>query len=133
MKETSNKSNIQTSITPWLSVQNSRKAVEFYKTTFGAVEVYHMDGEDDSVVSRLSINGAEFWVSEGISNNTNNEEPAIRMILTYAKPDELFTKVIAAGATEIFPVDEGHGWRLGRLVDPYGIHWEIGYELSSES
>ena len=49
-----------------------------------------------------------------------------RMILTVTDPDFLFSQVLKAGASEIFPVGEEHGWRLGRLVDPYGHHWEIG-------
>jgi len=30
---------------------------------------------------------------------------------------------------EVYPVSEGHGWRMGRVVDPFGHHWEIGREL----
>ena len=37
---------------------------------------------------------------------------------------------LAAGAEEVFPVGEEHGWRLGRLIDPMGLHWEIGKMLS---
>ena len=52
------------------------------------------------------------------------------MILTVPQPDELFGRALAAGASEVFPVGEGHGWRLGRLVDPFGHHWEIGRPLA---
>jgi PhnB protein len=52
------------------------------------------------------------------------------MILTVADPDAVFMRAITAGASEIFPVGEGHGWRLGRLVDPFGLHWEIGRPLT---
>jgi PhnB protein len=44
-------------------------------------------------------------------------------------PDAMFEQAIAAGATEVFAVSEGHGWRIGRLVDPFGHHWEIGKPL----
>jgi PhnB protein len=53
------------------------------------------------------------------------------MILTVPDPDTLFLRALKAGATEVFPVGEEHGWRLGRLVDPFGLHWEIGRELIS--
>ena len=36
---------------------------------------------------------------------------------------------MAAGATELSPVEEEHGWRLGRIEDPFGHEWEIGCEL----
>ncbi len=45
----------------------------------------------------------------------------------YDDPDVLFARALAAGAREIYAVaDQPYGWRLGRLVDPFGHHWEIG-------
>jgi PhnB protein len=55
----------------------------------------------------------------------------VRMILTVADPEAVFAKALAAGASEVSPVGDQHGWRLGRLVDPMGLHWEIGYQLDS--
>ena len=120
---------IPTTIAPWLSVRDSQKAVEFYKSAFGAMETYRLDAEDGSVVARLSIEGAEFWLSEQSPESLSPEFPgggSIRMILTVNDPDAILIKILEAGASEIFPVGEEHGWRLGRLVDPYGHHWEIG-------
>lgn len=51
------------SIAPWLSVGDSAKAVDFYKSAFGAIEVYRHDGPDGAVVARFSVDGAEFWIS----------------------------------------------------------------------
>jgi len=51
------------------------------------------------------------------------------MILTVGDPETVFAHALAAGASEIFPVGEAHSWRLGRLVDPCGLHWEIGHPL----
>ena len=125
---------IVTSIAPWLSVSNSVNAVEFYKTAFGAVESYHLDIPDGTVVARLEIDGAEFWLSEESSgqletNPASSDSCSIRMILTVPDPDSLFSRALEAGATQVYPVGEGHGWRIGRLVDPFGHHWEIGYPL----
>jgi PhnB protein len=134
MPNTENNSSIQpssisTTIAPWLSVRNSQKAVEFYKSAFGAFETYRLDADDGGVVARLSIEGAEFWLSDESPNSLSPESlggGSVRMILTVADPDALFSQALKAGASEIFPVSEAHGWRLGRLVDPYGHHWEIG-------
>jgi PhnB protein len=89
-----------------------------------------------SVVSRLSVDGAEFWLSDESPEHENFSPESLgggtaRMILTVPDPDAVFAKAIAAGAREVFPVDEAHGWRLGRVVDPFGHHWEIGRELAS--
>jgi PhnB protein len=107
------------------------KAVEFYKAAFGAVETYHLE-VPGGVIARLSVNGAEFWVSE--SEEQTEEQflggGTVRMILTVSDPDTVFASALRAGATEILPVGEDHGWRLGRLADPFGLHWEIGYQLT---
>ena len=41
----------------------------------------------------------------------------------------MFAKALAAGAREVVAVAEEYGWRLGRVVDPFGHHWEIGRPL----
>jgi PhnB protein len=121
---------------PWFTVGNSVTAVAFYKNAFDAVESYRLETPDGLVV-RLAVDGSEFWVSGGYANNGDvSSEPlggdSVRMILTVADPDSFFDKALKAGASQIFPVGEAHGWRLGRLVDPFGLHWEIGYPLHTE-
>jgi PhnB protein len=129
-----NANKIKPSLTPWLSVRNSQAAVEFYQDAFAAVEVYHLEGPEGGVVSRLSIAGSEFWLSDE-SPEHGNFSPATlggattRMILTVTDPDAVFARALAAGASEVFPVAEEYGWRLGRLVDPFGHPWEIGHPL----
>lgn len=119
----------RTSIAPWLSVRSSAKAVAFYKNAFNAVETYRIEDPDGNAVVKLSVDGAEFWLSDLPSDNSNTEvlgASTIRMILTVNNPDAVFAQALQAGATEVFPVAEEHGWRLGRLFDPFGLHWEIG-------
>jgi PhnB protein len=122
-------------IAPWLSVRQSVKAVEFYKSAFGAVEVYRHEGRG-GVVARLSIDGSEFWVADESPEHGNFSPEtlgggSVRMILTVADPDAAFARAIEAGASEVCPVSVGHGWRIGRVADPYGHHWEIGHQLPS--
>jgi len=114
-------------IAPWLSVRAGREALDFYKRAFGAEEVYLFDGGADGVVARLSIHGAEFWVADEPPETPTGS--SIRVILTVPEPDAVFAKACAAGALEVYPVSEDHGWRVGRVVDPYGHHWEIGHQL----
>jgi len=131
----SNTGTISTSIAPWLSVRNSTTAVEFYKAAFGAIETYRLETGDGGLVVKLSVDQAEFWISgQSIGNTDQSPESlgggSVRMILTVTNPDALFDQALKAGATQIFPVGEEYGWRLGRLVDPFGLHWEIGRPLS---
>ena len=123
---------IPTSIAPWISIKGNAKASAFYQAAFGATETYRLEDPGGGIVSKLSVDGAEFWISDEPGYDTaqkSNKEERIRMILTVTDPDALFAKAIAAGAKEVFPVGEEYGWRLGRLIDPYGHHWEIGRPL----
>jgi PhnB protein len=127
-----------TSIAAWLSVRNGPEAVEFYKRSFGAAETYRLETPDGGLVVKLSVDGAAFWVSSDPGYNTDSHPEApgggsVRMILTVTDPDAFFENALKAGASQIFAVGEGHGWRIGRLVDPFGLHWEIGRPLKTES
>jgi PhnB protein len=125
---------ITTTIAPWLCVRAGARAVEFYKAAFGATELFLM-GEGDSVVARLSIQGAEFWLSDESPEHHNHSPESlggitVRIILTVPDPDAVFARAVRAGAKEVYPVTEEHDWRIGRIVDPFGHHWEIGRPLS---
>jgi PhnB protein len=128
-------STIQTTIAPWLSLKGGAQAVEFYKAAFGAEEVFRIESPDGQVVARLSVDGAEFWLSDE-SPEYGNTAPnpsagnCVRMVLTVADPDAVFQRAVAAGAASVSPVSEGHGWRVGRIADPFGHHWEIGRQVA---
>ena len=52
------------------------------------------------------------------------------MVLVVEDPDALFAHALAVGAEVVWPVaDQRYGWRVGRLRDPFGHHWEIGKPL----
>jgi PhnB protein len=129
-------SSVACTIAPMLSVRRGAQAVEFYKAAFGGVEVFRVESPDGSVVSRLSVEGAEFWVADESPEHQNFSPESIgggsvRMILTIADPDAMFARAVKAGAKEVVAVQEAYGWRLGRVVDPFGHHWEIGRPLGS--
>jgi PhnB protein len=124
------------SIAPWLSVRQGAKAVEFYKLAFGAAEVFRIDAPDGAVVARLSVEGAEFWLGDESPEHGNFSPQSlgggtVRMVLTVADPDVVFKRALNAGASQIVAVQEMHGWRVGRVADPFGHHWEIGRELGA--
>ena len=122
---------IKTSIAPWLSVSRAIEAMSYYQAAFGAVERYRLEDDEGSVVvAQLAIGEADFWLQEDSdSSQESQDRHSIRLILTVADPDAVFEQAIAAGATEVFAVSEAHGWRIGRIADPFGHHWEIGRPL----
>ena len=117
----------------WLSVADATKAVEYYKAAFGALELERLEDEAGSVVvAQLSIVGADFWVQQDGETDPHalGDRSPVRMILTVEDPDAVFAQAVGAGAREVAPITEGHGWRIGRVADPSGHHWEIGKPLT---
>ena len=126
---------LKTSIAPMLSVRNGVKAIEFYKAAFGALELFRV-GDESSVVAQLSVEDSEFWLADESPEHFNFSPESlgggtVRLVLTVADPDRVFERAVAAGAKVVWPVaDQPYRWRLGRVVDPFGHHWEIGRPLA---
>jgi PhnB protein len=126
---------LRTTIAPLLSVREGARAVEFYQAAFGAETLMRVDDPDGNVVAKLSVGGAEFWLADESPEHANHSPESlggstVRMVLTVDDPDALQARAVAAGATEVWPVaDQSYGWRVGRIADPFGHHWEIGKPL----
>jgi PhnB protein len=121
---------MSTTLAPFLSVRRGKQAVDFYVRAFGAREEFRIESEAGDVVARLSIDGAEFWISDESPAHANFSPETlkgstVRMVLTVNDPAAVFVQAVAAGATSIHPVTEQHGFLMGRLADPFGHHWEI--------
>ena len=122
-----------TGIQPELWVDNPRQAVAFYEAAFAA-RVLHLVGEGDDVVAQLSVEGGAFWVA-GTSSALRRLSPLAaggttsRTLLVVGDPDDVVRRAVSAGAVETSPVSDEHGWRLGRIVDPFGHEWEIGHPV----
>ncbi len=124
----------RTVITATLSVRNGARAIDFYKLAFNAIELHRVDADDGSAVARLSVSGAEFWVSDESPEHLNFSPESlggcsVRMLMVVEDPDAVCDQAVAAGATQVVPVADNHGWRLGRILDPFGHHWEIARQL----
>src|SRR5205809_7332804 len=88
------------SVAPMLSVRNGARAVEFYKAAFNAREIYRVQDPGGAVVSRLSIEGGEFWLSDESPEHGNFSPESlgggsVRMILTVPDPDVWFARTLA--------------------------------------
>jgi PhnB protein len=109
--------------------------VEFYKAAFGASELFLLD-DGGSVVARLSVGDAEFWVADESPEHLNFSPESLggattRMVMVVEDPDAAFDRAVAAGGMVVLPMeDQPYGWRVGRIVDPFGHHWEIGKPLA---
>jgi PhnB protein len=119
-----------TSIQPELWVENAREALAFYGAAFGAV-VLHLVGEGDDIVAQLGVGEAVFWVAPASSSMKRLSPRAIdgatgRTLLVVDDPDAVARQAVSVGASQTSPVADEHGWRVGRIIDPFGHEWEIG-------
>jgi PhnB protein len=122
-----------TIIQPELWVDAPSEAIAFYQAAFGATVLHHVGGGDD-IVAQLAVDEASFWVASTSESMKRLSPRAIggatsRTLLVVDDPETVVARAVAAGATESSPVGDEHGWRLGRIVDPFGHEWEIGRPL----
>jgi PhnB protein len=119
-----------TSFQPELWVDSPLAAIAFYEAAFGA-RVLHRVGVGDDIVAQLGVGEAAFWVS-GTSEAMKRLSPHAaggttgRTLFVVDDPDVVAARAIDAGAAESSPVQDEHGWRVGRIVDPFGHEWEVG-------
>jgi len=124
------------SVAPMLSVRRGSQAVDFYKAAFGATEIFRIESPDGAVVAHLAVGASEFWVADESPEHKNFSPESLggattRMVLTVDDPDAVYAQAVSAGAAEVAPVeDQPYEWRVGRVLDPFGHHWEIGKPLS---
>lgn len=122
-------------VAPMLSVRRGSAAIDFYKAAFGASEISRIESPDGEVVAHLAVGASDFWVADESPAYQNFSPETLggattRMVLTVDNPDAVYAQAVGAGAGEVSAVEDQHyGWRVGRVVDPFGHHWEIGKPL----
>ena len=124
-------------LTPMLTVKYGNAALIYYEKALGATILERIDDPNGKLlIAILSINGANFFVSEEVQENHNlspeslSGNTTVRLELEVPDPDSFAKNAIAGGATEMFPVqDREYGRRDGRIVDPFGHQWVMGRGL----
>ena len=121
------------SVTPMLVFRDARKAIEFYKQAFGAMERYAMPGPDGKGVMH-----AELLIGDSIimMGEENPNEPCksaetaggspVSFYIYLENADEAFRRALEAGAESRMPVqDMFWGDRVGTVQDPFGYSWSL--------
>jgi PhnB protein len=124
-----------TSIQPELWVDRAAQAVAFYQVAFGATVLHRVGGGED-IVAQLAIGDAAFWVAAAGSAGPRRNPKAVggatsRTLLVVDDPDAVFGQAVNAGAVPAAQPGNEHGWRVARVTDPFGHHWEIGRPLGA--
>ena len=125
------------SVTPQLVLDDSAKAIDFYKEAFGAEEILRMPGPGGKIVH------AEIRVGDSIIMMSDEMPAMANQPGTYKSPksaglstgalflyvpdvDSVFDRAVRAGCTVRIPVtDMFWGDRFGQIIDPFGHTWAI--------
>ena len=124
------------SIQPELWVEQAGAAVAFYRDAFGARVVHCVgDGGGDNIVAQLAVGEAMFWVAAASPEAGRLSPKALgggtgRTLLVVDDPDSVVKSAVDAGAVATSAVGDEHGWRVGRVVDPFGHEWEVGKPMA---
>ena len=124
-----------TSLTPMLTVDDGRAAIEFYKHAFDAKESGRVEDSGKLIIAEVEFFGVKFYVSDESEENGNISPrkaggTTIRLELIVEDPDAIVERAASYGAKVIFPVtDHDYGYRQGRIEDPFGHQWVIGRPL----
>ena len=120
------------SVTPYIIVNDGARAIEFYKTAFGAVEVFRMDGPDGRVGhAEIRIGDSHVMLADehpemgARSPQTIGGSP-VSLMLYVEDVDATVGRALEAGAKLTRPVaDQFYGDRTGGLEDPFGHAWYV--------
>ncbi|HET7853150.1 MAG TPA: VOC family protein [Candidatus Methylomirabilis sp.] len=118
--------------TPYLTVKDAARAIEFYKTAFGATESSKRYIESDGRVghAEFTIGDAQIFISDefpeiGVRGPQSLGGASSSIVLEVEDADAIFNQAVAVGATVVRPLkDEPYG-RTGKLADPFGHIWFI--------
>lgn len=128
-------------ITAHLVVKGAKKAIEFYKSAFGAEEIMRMPAEDGERLmhAHLKIGDAELMLADdfpeycgGVSRDPLKlgvTPVTLHQNVKYC--DAAIAKAAAAGATVTMPAaDMFWGDRFGQVRDPFGHMWSFAHKLA---
>ena len=128
------------SVTPYMTLRDAVSAIDFYRRAFGAELVMKLNMPDGKIAhAEMRIGDSIIMMSEE-NEEWGNKSPLTLggspMFLMIYLPDvdAAFAKALAAGATQVRPVeDQFYGDRAGTLKDPYGHQWTLGTHMEDLS
>ncbi|HEV7473188.1 MAG TPA: VOC family protein [Pyrinomonadaceae bacterium] len=118
--------------TPYLIVNGAAAAIEFYKSAFGATELFRFPAPDGKIghaeikIGDSPIMLADEYADMGYKGPLALGGSAVSLMLYVQEVDTVFQQALDAGATAKEAVsDKFYGDRMGTVVDPFGHVWHL--------
>lgn len=119
-------------LTPYLTVDDGAKAIEFYKQAFGAKERVNMPSPDGKVAhAELEIGDSLVMLSDPMPGSPSKTPRELGgtpggVFMYVEDVDAVVQKAVDAGATVTMPIEDMFwGDRFGSITDPFGHSWSI--------
>lgn len=127
-------------VSPYLAVAGAAKAIDFYREVFDAEERFRMDAPDGKIGhAEIAIGNSVIMLSDE-NPEWGNKSPQtlggspVTISVYVEDVDATFKTAIAAGATELRPVeDQFYGDRAGSFADPFGHLWHVASHIEDVS
>jgi len=127
-------------ITPYLIIKGAAKAIEYYKSVFGAAVVVRMDGPDGRIGhAELQIGDSHIMLADEFPEMGHRSAESIGAspvsLLVYIPDcDKVVARAVAGGAKILKPVaDQFYGDRTGFIQDPFGHLWSVATHIEDVS
>lgn len=126
------------SLTPYLVLSDTAKAIDFYKRAFGAQELYRMGGPGGKIMhAEIQIGDSRVMLSDEMMGNKSPQSlggSPVSLFFYTEDIDSVFNQAVNAGAkADMQPADMYWGDRFGRLTDPFGHSWALGTHIEDVS
>jgi len=119
------------SVTPYLIVDDAKRAIEFYRDAFGAEEKSRLPMGDRIGHAEIKIGDSYIMLADefpdmGHLGPNSRGGPTSSIVLYVEDVDSSFKRALEAGAKEDRPVqNQLWGDRMGTLSDPFGHQWSL--------
>jgi PhnB protein len=128
------------SVTPHLVCAGAAKAIEFYKSAFGATEQGRLPGLDGRIMhAALRIGDSTVMLADempewgSLGPKTLKGSP-VTIHLYVEDADAFVERAVKVGAKVTMPVAEQFwGDRYGKIEDPFGHHWSVATHVRDVS
>jgi len=124
------------SVTPYLTVNNGSKAIDFYKRAFNAEDLFRETMPDGKILhARMRIGDSIVRLSDEFTGSFHRSPASlgattVTLHIYTENVDGLWQQAVQAGAKVVLPLDNQFwGERYGMLVDPFGHQWSMSMTI----
>ena len=119
-------------VTPYLIIEGAAAAIEFYKSAFGATELFRFPAPDGKIghaeikIGDSQVMLADAYPEMGYKGAKSLGGSPVSLMIYVEDVDSVFNRAVEAGAAVREAVsDKFYGDRIGTLIDPFGHVWHI--------